>query len=247
NTVRVRDAISIGFLIFIILIPSFFIFLYIPTGFTGQVDLDWFELASSIFNSIFVATLATIINLIIGIPLAIFITRKETILSRILDILVDVPYVVPSAALGFSVGLFWSTQAFISNELFFVIMAHMSMTFPFIVRNTIGGLSDLSIDTEDTARTLGARPFAVFSLISFPVIKFSIIAGIIMSFTRSIGETGATTAVSATVNTAPALIKRMIETDNFFEASIAIIALIVVTSIIIFTLRKVLGFKRVSR
>lgn len=244
KAVRIRDSVAIGFLIFIILIPAFFIFLYIPTGFSGQVGLDWLELALSIFNSIFVATLATIINLIIGVPLAIFIARKRNFLSRILDILVDVPYVVPSAALGFSVGLFWSRQAFIYNELLFVIMAHMSMTFPFIVRNTIGGLSDISVDTEDTARTLGAHPFAVFSLVSFPVIKFSIIAGIIMSFTRSIGETGATTAVSTTVNTAPALIKELIKDSNYFEASIAIIALIVVTSVIIFTLRKFFGFKR---
>ncbi len=244
NAVKIRDSIALGFLIFFILVPSFFIFVYIFTGFTGLETIDWFELVFSILNSLIVATLATMINLIIGVPLAIFITRKESLLSRILDILVDVPYVVPSAALGFSVGLFWETQVFISNEFFFVVMAHMSMTFPFIVRNTVGGLSDLNTDTEDTARTLGAKPFAVFSLISFPVIKFSIIAGIIMSFTRSIGETGATTAVSTKVNTAPAFIKRLIQSGDFFGASLAIISLIVVTSVVLFLLRKTLGFKR---
>lgn len=247
NAVNFRDSIAIGFLILFILVPSFFIFVYIFTGFTGLDAINWTELASSIFNSLIVATLATAINLIIGVPLAVFITRKDSPISRILDVLVDIPYVVPSAALGFSVGLFWSTQVFIYNEFFFVVMAHMSMTFPFIVRNTVGGLSDLSTDTEDTARTLGAKPFAVFSLISFPVIKFSIIAGIIMSFTRSIGETGATTAVSTKVNTAPAFIKRLIQSGDFFGASLAIITLIAVTSAIIFLLRKTLGFKRKNR
>ena len=68
-----------------------------------------------------------------------------------------------------------------------------------------------------------------------------------MSFTRSVGETGATTAVSTQVNTAPAFIKRLIQSGDFFGASLAIISLIAVTSVIIFLLRKTLGFKRKNR
>jgi ABC-type sulfate transport system permease component len=153
--------------------------------------------------------------------------------------MVDIPYVVPSSALGLSVGFFWADQPVIPvNELFFVIMAHISMTFPFIVRNTLGGLSELDSAYEDVARTLGARPMQTFREITLPVIKFSIIAGAIMSFTRSVGETGATLAVSPSSTTAPVFIVNLIKNDqNYFLAALATVILILISSLLIFTLR----------
>ena len=94
-------------------------------------------------------------------------------------------------------------------------MAHISMTFPFIVRNTIGGLEELATEYEDVARTLGAKPFQTFRNITLPVVKFSIIAGAIMSFTRSVGETGATLAVSPESTTAPVFIVNLIKSGRF--------------------------------
>ena len=239
---RARSILSFGFLIFLVLIPSFFLVMYIFQGFSVEKILtaDWIIFAQSILFSVIVATIATLVNLCLGVPMAILITRKNHIFSRVLDALVDIPYVVPSAALGFSVGLFWSTQVFFpSNELFFVIMAHISMTFPFIVRNTIGGLAELDSAYEDTARSLGARPIQTFRHVTLPVVKFSIIAGAIMSFTRSIGETGATLAVSPESITAPVFIVDLItraEPDYFFAALTTII-LILISSLLIFVLR----------
>ena len=156
-----------------------------------------------------------------------------------MDMLVDIPYVVPSSALGFSVGLFWASQAFFpTNELFFIVMAHTSMTFPFIVRNTIGGLQELDTAYEDAARSLGARPFQTFRNITFPSVKFSIVAGAIMSFTRSIGETGATLAVSPLSTTAPVFIVNLIkDQQNYFFAALTTIILILISSLLIFFLR----------
>ena len=239
---RARSILSFGFLIFLVLIPSFFLVMYIFQGFSVEKILtaDWIIFAQSILFSVIVATIATLVNLCLGVPMAILITRKNHFLSRVLDALVDIPYVVPSAALGFSVGLFWSTQVFFpSNELFFVIMAHISMTFPFIVRNTIGGLAELDSAYEDTARSLGARPIQTFRHVTLPVVKFSIIAGAIMSFTRSIGETGATLAVSPESITAPVFIVDLIKRadPDYFFAALTTIVLILISSLLIFFLR----------
>ncbi|MFW9779976.1 MAG: ABC transporter permease [Candidatus Heimdallarchaeota archaeon] len=245
---KARSIVSFGFLVIFVLIPSFFIGIYLFQGFTIErfVSGNWGIFVQSIFFSVFVATAATILNVCLGVPMAILIARKNHRASRILDIFVDIPYVVPSTALGFSVGLFWtSQQLFPVNELFFVVMAHVSMTFPFIVRNTIGGLAELDTAHEEAARSLGARPIQVFRNVTLPVIKFSIIAGAIMSFTRSIGETGATLAVSPFSITAPVFIVNLIKESNYFFAALTTIILILISSLLIFSLRtRVLRKKR---
>ncbi len=241
---KARNVLSFGFLVIFVLIPSFFLVLFLFQGlsFERLISANWVLFGQSIVLSIIVASAATIINVCLGVPMAIFITRKNQggMGSRVLDALVDIPYVVPSSALGFSVGLFWTTQIFFPpNELFFVIMAHTAMTFPFIVRNTIGGLAELDTAYEDAARSLGARPIQTFRNVTLPVVKFSIIAGAIMSFTRSIGETGATLSVSPDSITAPVFIVDLItraEPDYFFAALTTVI-LILISSLLIFVLR----------
>ena len=237
---QLRQIISFGFLILFVIIPSFFIIIYIFQGanLAAIATTDWLLFGQSIFMTVVVASIATALNVLLGVPLAILITRKSQKFSRILDTLVDIPYVVPSSALGFSVGLFWGLQPVIpANEFFFVIMAHISMTFPFIVRNTIGGLEELDTEYEDVSRTLGAKPFQTFRNITFPVVKFSIIAGAIMSFTRSVGETGATLAVSPGSTTAPVFIVDLIKSGNYFLAALTTIILILISSFLIFTVR----------
>ena len=239
---KARSILSFGFLVIFVIIPSFFLIIYVFQGIGGVNILtlnDWTIFGQSILFSVFVASVATIANVTVGVPMAIFIARKNNRFSRIMDSLIDIPYVVPSSALGFSVGLFWTSQIFFpTNELFFVVMAHISMTFPFIVRNTIGGLSELDTSYEDAARSLGAKPIQTFRNVTLPVVKFSIIAGAIMSFTRSIGETGATLAVSPNSITAPVFIVDLIKNQgNYFFAALTTIILILISSLLIFVLR----------
>ncbi|MHA1207210.1 MAG: ABC transporter permease, partial [Candidatus Hodarchaeales archaeon] len=237
---QLRQILAFGFLILFVIIPSFFLVVFLIQGgaTTTFTSVNWLLFGQSIFMTVIVASIATLVNIFLGVPMAILIARKSNRFARVLDSLVDIPYVVPSSALGFSVGLFWLGQTvFPTNELFFVIMAHISMTFPFVVRNTVGGLSELDTAYEDVARTLGAKPFQVFQNITFPVVKFSIIAGAIMSFTRSVGETGATLAVSPGSTTAPVFIVQLIQSGDYFLAALTTVILILISSLLIFTLR----------
>jgi ABC-type sulfate transport system permease component len=68
----------------------------------------------------------------------------------------------------------------------------------------------ISLEMEEAARTLGAKPFAVFRTIVWPITKYSILSGAIIVFTRSISETGATLAVANKLQTAPVLIVRWV-------------------------------------
>ncbi|MHA1371737.1 MAG: ABC transporter permease subunit, partial [Promethearchaeota archaeon] len=93
-------------------------------------------------------------------------------------------------------------------------------------------------ELEDAARTLGASALTTFRTITFPKMKRGVIAGAIMSFTRSMGETGATIVVSGLIRTVPIIIVDWVETNNLPVAGYASVVLITFSFILLLLLRK---------
>ena len=235
----IRDAAAFAFLIFMVLIPSFFIAGYMITG-SPTSSVNWGSFWNGVILTLAIAGIATAIDLLLGIPLAILIVRgRFRRLGALLDVLVNVPYIVPSAALGISLGSFYAAVGVKGFDVFLVTMAHVAFTFPFVVRNVVGAMEGLDPGYEDTARTLGARPFQVFKRIVYPMIKPAVLAGAIMAFTRSVGETGATLSVSSDVLTAPILIVNYTKYGNrdLYTAGLLIALLTVVCFIAILAMR----------
>ncbi len=185
---RLRDTGALAFLVLLILLPSFFFLGFLLVSAPTQ-NFDWNVFWSAVGVSFLIGGVATAIDLSMGVPLAILITRgKMRRLGKALDALVNVPYIVPSAALGISLSLFWGSQrAIVPSDIALVTLAHVAFTFPFVVRNSVGALEQLDPATEETARTLGAKPVQVFRRVLFPAIRPAILAGSIMAFTRSLG------------------------------------------------------------
>ncbi|MBC7108663.1 MAG: iron ABC transporter permease [Methanomassiliicoccales archaeon] len=226
---KLKDALSLIFLLFFVLLPSFFIFSYVATA--SPSGGDWGGFWSSLFYSFGIAFVVTLIDLSFGIPLAFFIVRSESRkISSVLDVLVNVPLIVPTAALGFSLGQFYSDQPFIpAVPTLLIIMAHVAFTYPLVVRNVAGAIEEIDPSYEETARTLGAKPIQAFRRVLYPMIKSSILAGSIMAFTRSLGETGATQAVVSEALTAPVYIVELVKGQEYYLAGLACIALISVS------------------
>ena len=64
----------------------------------------------------------------------------------------------------------------------------------------------ISMDLEEASRILGAKPLTLFRTIILPLTKYSLFAGALIVFTRSVDETGATLAVVSTLKTVPVLL-----------------------------------------
>jgi ABC-type spermidine/putrescine transport system permease subunit II len=154
-----------------------------------------------------IAVMATLINIAAGLPVAILIARKRLgrLGSMVLEAAVNVPIVVPSVALGVSLGFFWRTISFLP-EFWILVFAHTTITYTYFVQAMSAAIESVPEEMEETARTLGSRPLGVFRRIIVPLTKYSIFSGAILMFTRSVDETGATTAVSQTLQTAPVLL-----------------------------------------
>ena len=229
-----KNTATMVFLILFVTLPSFFIMAYAAQPATGAVD--WGEFGGAIGYSFALAAVVTGIDLAMGIPLAILITRSENKkVAAVLDTLVNVPLVVPTAALGFSLGLFWADVNIGSFML--LVFAHVAFTYPLVVRNVAGAIEGVDPALEETARTLGEKPFGVYRRILYPLTKASILAGAIMAFTRSLGETGATQAVVSSAQTAPVYIVRLVKSNNLYAAALACIVLIGVSFAAILSMR----------
>ena len=108
----------------------------------------------------------------------------------------------------------------------------------------IGVLESTNVGVEEAARTLGASNMTVFRKITLPSIKQGIIAGCIMVFTRSLGETGATIVVMGSIRTVPVLIVNWVEANAFASAIFASTIVIIFSAFLIIALRAATKEKR---
>jgi len=222
-----RDSVTTFVFFLFVLIPALFIvFPVVSAVSSGTLNQAlagkgvWEGYWQSLLLSYFVATVVTILNVLASLPMAVLIARKRwgASASTSLDVLSNVPLIVPSIALGASMSIFWSNFAFIP-EVALIIFAHLSITYPYFVRAMVGAIERVTMDLEEASRTLGARPFTVFRTIILPLTKYSLFAGTIMMFARSVDETGATLAVVSKMKTVPVLlvdwVKRTVPASPF--------------------------------
>ena len=214
-----RNTTTLIIFLAIVLIPSLFVALpafqalftdILPNAVFGRGEL-WGVYWQSLLLSYLLGAIATVINVIIGLPMAIVIARKTfgAWISTVLDVLVNIPLIVPSIALGVSLKFFWKETLVFVPEMWLLIFAHLAITYPYFVRSMSAAIERISLDLEDAAKTLGAKPLAVFRTITLPLTKYSILSGAVMVFTRSVSETGATKAVT-TLQTAPLVIVNIV-------------------------------------
>jgi len=210
-----RNSITLLIFFAIVLVPSLFVALpafeaifteNLPKALSG-VGV-WGEYWQSLILSYLLGAIVTVLNVIIGLPMAIIIARRRlgNLPSAVLDVLVNIPLIVPSIALGVSLAFFWKENFAFIQEIWLLIFAHLAITYPYFVRTMSAAVERISVDLEEASRTLGAKPLGVFRTIILPLTKYSIFSGAIMVFTRSVSETGATLAVVATLRTAPVVL-----------------------------------------
>lgn len=214
RTIAVRDLTSVLVFTFLVIAPSLFIALpslhaisdgAVKEAFSGQGV--WGEYWQSMILSYVIGLIATAVNMMMGMPMAVLIARRRfgKAITSVMDGLVNIPIVVPSVALGVSLSYFWRTVG-ILPEFWVLTIAHLTITYTYFVSAMSAAIESVPVYLEETARTLGARPLTVFRRIVLPLTKYSVFAGAVLTFTRSVGETGAAAAVAIKLKTVPVLL-----------------------------------------
>lgn len=161
------------------------------------------ETASALGISLVTALTATGICLVLGVPLAVVLSRTSGWLATALRAVVTLPLVLPPLVGGLALlsllgrgGVFGDALAQAGIQIPFttvaVVIAQTFVALPFLVISVEGSLRGLSPEYEEAAATLGASPASVLFRITLPLVAPGLIAGTILCFTRALGEFGAT-------------------------------------------------------
>lgn len=162
------------------------------------------EALSALGLSLQTALSATVLCIIVGVPLALVIARSGSRLSGLLRALTTLPLVMPPLVGGIALLYLLGRNGLIGSvlELAFgiripfttaaVVIAQAFVALPFLVISVEGALRTAGTRFESVAATLGAGRWTVFRRVTLPLIMPGIIAGTVLCFARALGEFGAT-------------------------------------------------------
>lgn len=151
-----------------------------------------------------IATVAMLASLPFGILMALALARGRFWGKSVLNGLVHLPLVLPPVVTGFILLLLFGRRgpigAFLDAHFGIVFsfrwtgaaLACAVMGFPLMVRTIRLSIEAVDRKLEDAAGTLGASPLWVFLTVTLPLILPGVIAGMILSFAKAMGEFGAT-------------------------------------------------------
>jgi molybdate transport system permease protein len=151
-----------------------------------------------------VTTLASIaIILVAGTPVAWLLAGPRTRLTHLIDVLVDLPTVLPPAVAGVALlmafgrrGLLGAWLNEIGIQLAFtpaaVVMAQVFIAAPFYIKSAAVGFANVDVEIRQAAAIDGANEWQIFRQLILPLAAPALLSGVVMSWARALGEFGAT-------------------------------------------------------
>lgn len=158
-----------------------------------------------------VAGWATAINLLLGVAVGYVMARWRFPGREVVDAALTLPMVMPPTVLGYYLlvvigthGVLgaWLLEHFGLRLIFTVpaaIIAATIVSFPLVFKAARAAFETVDPQLEDAARTLGVNEWAVFFRVSLPLAWRGILAGLLLSFARALGEFGATLMVAGSI------------------------------------------------
>jgi molybdate transport system permease protein len=217
-----------------------------PWGRLGPV-LAGSDAVQALVLSLWTATVATGVSLVIGVPLAWVLARTSFPGQRLLRALVTLPLVLPPVVGGVALLLAFGRVGFIGRYLdewfgltipfspLAVVMAETFVAMPFLVITVEGALRSADQGFEEAAATLGASRMTVFRRVTVPLIAPSLAAGAVLCWARALGEFGATITFAGSfpgrTETMPIAVYYALENDP--DAAIALSLVLLLVSVVV--------------
>ncbi len=191
------------FLIFLLLLVPLgaLIVRAVPTWQSGSWQAS--TVTTALRLSFFTSTIATATAILIGTPLAYVLARYRFFGVNLLDILIDLPMVLPPAVAGVALLAAFGRNGVLGQYLsplgitipfttVAVIIAQTFVSAPFYIRAAKAGFMDVDPRLEQISATLGEGSLGTFFRVTLPLARKVLIGGAIMAWARALGEFGAT-------------------------------------------------------
>ena len=148
----------------------------------------------SIQNSLKYASLATLLDLILGVAIAYVVTRTQLPGRQILDAMAMLPLAVPGLVLAFGYlamtqeGRLFAALNPTIDPLVILVIAYSVRRLPYVVRSAAAGFQQTSVTLEEAAHNLGCPPFKTLRKITLPLIAANLLAGGLLAFSFAMLE-----------------------------------------------------------
>lgn len=198
-------------------------------------------LGQALWLSVLTATVATVLALVLGLPLAWCLARTDFTGRSVVRALVAVPMVLPPVVGGVALLSTFGRMGFIGAPLRTitdwslpfttagVVVAHVFVALPFVVLSLEGALRSADPALDTVAATLGASRWHIFRTVSVPLVLPGLAAAALLGWARSMGEFGATITFAGsypgTTQTMPTLIQQMLNSDPDLARTASVILL----------------------
>ncbi|OLE27551.1 MAG: molybdenum ABC transporter permease subunit [Actinobacteria bacterium 13_1_20CM_3_71_11] len=199
------------------------------------------------------ATLATLVCVVLGVPLAWLLARVEFSGRRVVRALVTVPLVLPPVVGGVALLLVFGRRGLLGGWLDStfgitlpfttagVVLAEAFVAMPFLVIAVEGALRGADTRYEEAAATLGAGRWTTFTHVTLPLVAPGIAAGAVLCWARALGEFGATITFAGNypgiTQTMPLAVYTSLEAGDLSGAMVLSLILLIVSVAILAALR----------
>ena len=165
-------------------------FIGIKSGFTLRWVVEvWTLYRKTIFLSIGIALVTLVVTLLIGVPAAYVLARRQSRITRAIEELMVLPVAVPGLATALALILLYGQFGGFRISWTFILVGHVLFTVPFMVRSVLAVMGAIDLKTlEDAAASLGATFPQRFFHVILPNCRQGMLAGALMVVTLSMGE-----------------------------------------------------------
>jgi putative spermidine/putrescine transport system permease protein len=165
------------------------------------LSLHWYGEALALFNggagdasawsalttSLLVGLSVMVISILVCVPLSYVLMRQSTSWNRVIETLVTLPLTFPLVALGLAFLLLAEALPF-DIGIARLVIPHLTLAMPFVLRNCLSALNGIGTDIEDAAISLGSSPIRAAIDVILPLMRPGIIAGMTFAFVVSFNE-----------------------------------------------------------
>jgi len=192
---------------------------------------------------------ATVIALVLGVPLAWLLAREVLPGTRFWRALVLVPLLLPPVVAGVTLLAAFGRRGLVGQWLYSglgiqlpfttlgVVIAEAFVAMPFLVITLEGGFRGVNRQYEEAASTLGASAWTIFRRITVPMVWPAVIAGTVLCWARALGEFGATITFAGNfpgvTQTMPLAVYTALESDRGIAIALSIVLLAVSITVLV--------------
>jgi molybdate transport system permease protein len=164
-----------------------------------------------ILLSLKVALAAVTVDFVVGLVIARFMARNDFSGKNAVESIIILPMVLPPTVLGYGLLILLGKRGLIGSFLletfdyqliftwYAAVIASAVVSFPLMYQSAKAAFAGVDVTLEQAARTLGARETRIFLTVTLPLAWPGILAGLVLSFARALGEFGATLMVAGNI------------------------------------------------